>query len=92
MLKKYREHRTQVREARAARHLHRIAMQAARQANSNAIIYRLGVPTTDDVINLAYGAHGVRLTDTEARDALAAELARGGRRLDDDTAVGDTAV
>jgi hypothetical protein len=74
MLNKIRERLTTTRR-------HRIAMRAAR----NAVIYSSTSVTPDDVINLAYGAHGIHLTDTEARDALAAELAYSGRRLNDTT-------
>lgn len=76
----------QFRERRAAVQRHRIAMTAARTARSNAVVYHLDGPTVDDVINLAYGTHGIRLTKDEARDALAAELANYGRRLDDTAA------
>lgn len=77
MFKQYRERRVEARR-------HFIAMQAADQARSAAVIYREGEePSVDDVINLAYGSHGVRLSESEARDALAAELAKYGRRLDD---------
>lgn len=71
---------------RAAANRHRIAMAAARTARSNAVVYRLDTPTTSDVINLAYGSHGIRLGDDEAKDALAAELAKYGVRLSDSAA------
>ncbi|MFF8910629.1 hypothetical protein [Streptomyces olivaceoviridis] len=72
MLKKLMDRRTTARR-------HRIAMDAAWSVHLTNLFY--GEPTTEDVINLAYGSHGIRLTETEARDALAAELARFGRRL-----------
>ncbi|MER6607359.1 hypothetical protein ABT282_15955 [Streptomyces sp. NPDC000927] len=73
-------------ERRNAARRHGIAMSAARKAYSNAVIYGDGVPTTDDVINLTYGSHGFRLTDTEAHDALAAVFADNGRRFNSPTA------
>ncbi|WP_228981216.1 hypothetical protein [Streptomyces sp. DH12] len=75
MFKKHRDRRTTARR-------HAIAMAAARAAQAKAVIHGDGTATTDDVVNLAYGSHAIRLTDDEARDALAAELATVGRRLE----------
>ncbi|MCQ6250892.1 hypothetical protein [Streptomyces malaysiensis] len=58
---------------------HRIAMHAAR----DAVFYGPDEPTPGDVANFAYGSTGISLTDDEARAALAAHLARYGRRLPD---------
>ncbi|MFF3730407.1 hypothetical protein ACFYXM_08840 [Streptomyces sp. NPDC002476] len=76
----------QIRARRTAARRHGIAMSAARKAYSNAVLYGDGVPTTDDVIDLTYGSHAVRLTDTEAHDALAAVFADKGRRFNGPTA------
>lgn len=62
-------------QRRRAAHRHRIAMNAANEARRNANFFNT-TPTPTDVTNLAYGTHGIHLTDTEARDALAAALAR----------------
>ncbi|MEU1800873.1 hypothetical protein [Streptomyces sp. NPDC019937] len=76
MLKQFlAQRRTALRAARR----HRIAMDAARAA----ILHGPDEPTPGDVANFAYGSTGVTLTDDEARAALAAELARYGRRLPD---------
>ena len=72
-------------ERRVAARRHRIAMRAAHRAYGSAVVYtpvdRNADPTVEDVVNLAYGSNGVRLTVDEARDALAAVLAEKGRRL-----------